>query len=194
MIADPGDETGGLDLPGERLGGCEIEGERFFHEEREMPGQGRPLGHAMGEGRHADVDGVERHLGQHGFEIGEGARTEAFCRALCPLLDRIGESRQFDVSELFENAEMAMRDPTRTDEADAGSRCLCAVHSHHPLLGSGRNAQLLKEPGRLVRHAGRREGVEKTGLTLEPERASVIGVAENLADRGRESVRVTWAD
>ncbi len=41
---------------------------------------------------------------------------------LRPLLDRIGESRQFDIPELFEDAEMAMRDPTRTDEADAGSR------------------------------------------------------------------------
>ena len=144
MVANPGDQARGMDLTGERLGGGEIEGERLFHEEREPPCQGCTFGDAVGERRHADIDRVERHLGQHGFEVGEGARTETFRRALCPLLDRIGESRQFDVSELFEDAEMAMRDPTRTDEADAGSRRPCAVHcdpssvgplAKHPALG-----------------------------------------------------------
>ena len=66
----------------------------------------------MGERRHADEERVERHLGQHHVEIGKGTRTETFGRALRPFLDRIGERREFDVSELFEDSEMALCDPT----------------------------------------------------------------------------------
>ena len=46
----------------------------------------------------------------------------------------------------------------------------------------------------LVRHAGRREGVEKTRPASEPERAGSIGVGEDLADRDREAFRVPRLD
>ncbi len=77
----------------------------------------------MGEGRHADVEGVERLLGQHGVEIRVGAGAEALGRPCARSCDRIGEGREVDVLELLQHAEMAVRDPTRPDETDPGSRC-----------------------------------------------------------------------
>ncbi len=93
----PRNEAGGIDISGDCLGDGEIERERLLDEERQPAGRARPARERpVGEGRHADIEGVERRLGQHGLEVAvKAARAEALGRTLDrAFLGGIGEGRE----------------------------------------------------------------------------------------------------
>ena len=76
----------------------------------------------MRERRHADIEGVKRHLVEHRPVRGEAARPPAAraARRSARAGLRIGERRDLDIVDRRQHMEMPLGDAACADEADPG--------------------------------------------------------------------------
>ena len=133
--------------------------------------QRRPLGRAMRERRHADVERVERIGIEHRIRIRIGAGAEARGGLAGPVLRGVGESDDLDVLEGLQHAEVTIRDAARADEADARPGFGAACHAISSLLVGCRVEQPVVDRSRVRRHAPGREALQIARSALRAHRA-----------------------